>query len=68
MAGRWEYTTTVITHGFMGRQSDELNRDEFEKSMNDLGQQGWEAVSTLVPSYGQGQTIDMAVILKRRPA
>lgn len=40
--GQWEYTTSVITHGFMGRQSDELNRKELEQSLNELGVDGWE--------------------------
>ena len=33
----WEYTTTVITHGFMGRQSEELNREEFREELSRLG-------------------------------
>ena len=40
--GQWQYTTSVITHGFMGRQSDELNRKELEKALNELGADGWE--------------------------
>jgi hypothetical protein len=46
--GKWEYTTSVITHGFMGRQSDELNRSEFESSLNELGGQGWELATVFL--------------------
>ncbi|GAA4840170.1 hypothetical protein GCM10023201_32520 [Actinomycetospora corticicola] len=42
--------------------------EQIEQDLNEWGQQGWVAVGTLAPSYGQGQTIDMAVILKRGPA
>ena len=40
----FEYTTTVITHGFMGRKEDELDRGELEKRLNEMGAQGWELV------------------------
>ena len=38
----WDYTTTVITHGFMGRKSDELDRQEFEAELNRIGAEGFE--------------------------
>jgi hypothetical protein len=38
----YEYTTEVITHGLLGRQSDEIDREEVEKRLNELGAQGWE--------------------------
>ena len=38
----YEYTTTVLTHGFMGRKSDELDRKTFEQQLNEMGAQGWE--------------------------
>ncbi len=46
--GQWEYTTSVITHGFMGRQSDELNRKELEKALNELGAAGWELATAFL--------------------
>ena len=45
---RWEYTTTVITHGFMGRKSDELDRPELEKSLAALGAEGWELATVFL--------------------
>src|SRR3954467_12892087 len=38
----WEYTTHVITHGFLGRKEEELDRGEFEEALAELGAQGWE--------------------------
>jgi hypothetical protein len=45
---RWEYTTTVITHGLMGRQRDELDRGEFERSLAELGAEGWELATVFL--------------------
>ncbi len=38
---------------------------QMEQDLNDLGREGWEALSTLAPSYGQGQAIEIAVMLKK---
>jgi hypothetical protein len=38
----YEYTTAVITHGLMGRKSDEVDRAELEKVLNEHGAQGWQ--------------------------
>ena len=46
--GQWQYTTSVITHGFMGRQSEELNRKELEKSLSELGAQGFELATVFL--------------------
>jgi hypothetical protein len=43
----FEYTTTVLTHGLLGRKSDELDRTELDKSLNEMGAQGWELVKVL---------------------
>ncbi|BDZ50299.1 hypothetical protein GCM10025867_25400 [Frondihabitans sucicola] len=40
-----------------------------EQQLNDLGKDGWEAFDTVTPSFGNGQSIDIGVLLKRpRPA
>ena len=39
---RYEYATSVITHGFLGRKEEELDRGELEKKLNELGAEGWE--------------------------
>ena len=38
----YEYLTDVMTHGFMGRKEEELDRKEFEQRLNTLGAEGWE--------------------------
>ena len=38
----YEYTTAVITHGLMGRKSDEVDRAELEKVLNEHAAGGWE--------------------------
>jgi len=43
----FEYTTTVLTHGLLGRKEEELDRAELEKNLNEMGAQGWELVKLL---------------------
>jgi hypothetical protein len=43
----FEYTTTVITHGFLGRKEEELDRAALEQSLNEMGADGWELVKVL---------------------
>jgi len=38
----YEYTTAVITHGLMGRKSDEVDRAELQKLLEEHGAQGWD--------------------------
>jgi hypothetical protein len=38
----YEYTTAVITHGLMGRKSDEIDRAELQKVLAEHGAQGWD--------------------------
>ena len=45
---RWEYTTSVVTHGFLGRKEEELDRPEFERSLQELGAEGWEFVTAFL--------------------
>jgi hypothetical protein len=33
-----------------------------------FGRQGWEAISTIAPSIGQGQVMEIAVLLKKASA
>src|SRR4051794_20140155 len=33
----YEYTTSVITHGFLGRKEDEIDREELERELNRMG-------------------------------
>ena len=45
--GTFEYTTSVITHGFLGRKEDELDRGELERELNRMGAEGWELVKVM---------------------
>jgi hypothetical protein len=38
----YEYTTAVITHGLMGRKSEEIDRAELQKLLDEHGAQGWD--------------------------
>lgn len=58
--------TTVFEHrivkfslGWKG-----FDHEEMERRLNDLGREGWEAVSSLQPSIGAAPT-DILVLLKR---
>jgi hypothetical protein len=37
-----EYTTGVVTHGFMGRNKEEVKRSDLEAELNKYGAEGWE--------------------------
>ena len=61
----WEYTTSVITHGFMGRQSEELNREEFQDSLNELGQEGWELATAFLDQNLHREKDGHVLVFKR---
>jgi hypothetical protein len=60
VTGRFEYKVLTYKLGWKGFKYEQIEQD-----LNELGSQGWEAVSTLAPSFGQGQALDLAVIVKR---
>lgn len=62
---RWEYTTTVVTHGFMGRQADELNRQELEASLNELGGEGWELATVFLDANLHREKDGHVLVFKR---
>jgi hypothetical protein len=62
----WEYTTTVVTHGFMGRQKEELNRQEFEKSLSELGADGWELATVFLDMTLHREKDGHVLVFKRR--
>jgi hypothetical protein len=43
----YEYTTSVITHGLLGRKEEELDRGELERELNRMGAEGWELVKVM---------------------
>lgn len=61
----FEYTTSVITHGFMGRKDEELDRKALEKSLNEMGAQGWELVKVLTTMALHGEKDGHLLLFKR---
>ena len=62
----WDYTTTVITHGFMGRKSDELDRQELETELNRLGAEGFELATVFLDVNLHREKDGHEVVFKRR--
>lgn len=62
----WDYTTTVITHGFMGRKSDELDREELEAELNRLGADGFELATVLLDTNLHSEKDGHVLVFKRR--
>ncbi|MGI5217055.1 DUF4177 domain-containing protein [Nocardia sp. CA-290969] len=60
MAAQWEHKVLKYKLGMKG-----FDYGRMEQDLNDLGRKGWEAVGTLAPSFGSGQAIEIAVILKK---
>ena len=62
----WDYTTTVITHGFMGRKSDELDRQELETELNRLGAEGFELSTVFLDVNLHHEKDGHVIVFKRR--
>ncbi len=61
----YEYLTDVITHGFMGRKDEELDRKEFQERLNALGAEGWEFEKLLTTMALHGEKDGHVLIFKR---
>jgi Domain of unknown function (DUF4177) len=62
----WDYTTTVITHGFLGRKEEELDRKELEAALNELGADGWELATAFLDVSLHHEKDGHVVVFKRR--
>jgi Domain of unknown function (DUF4177) len=62
----WDYTTSVITHGFLGRKEEELDRAEFERAMNELGADGWELATAFLDVALHREKDGHVLVFKRR--
>jgi hypothetical protein len=62
---RYEYLTDVMTHGFLGRKEEELDRKEFEQRLNTLGAEGWEFERVLTGMALHGEKDGHVLIFKR---
>jgi Domain of unknown function (DUF4177) len=61
----YEYTTAVITHGFLGRKEDELDRAELERELNRMGAEGWELVKVMTGMALHGEKDGHLLLYKR---
>jgi hypothetical protein len=62
----WEYTTATITHGFMGRKEEELDREALDALLNEHGAQGWELVKVLLTQSLHSEKDGHVMIFKRQ--
>ena len=61
---RWEYkTVTCSTKGRWAKM--EFNANSFDAMLNQLGQDGWELVSTTSLNEVQGRSIEIVAVFKR---
>ena len=61
---KFEYKT-LFTDA-KGAFGGNVNQYEFERSLNELGSQGWELVSTVSSAQSHGTTRWLISVLKRR--
>ncbi|HEX4625636.1 MAG TPA: DUF4177 domain-containing protein [Solirubrobacteraceae bacterium] len=61
----FEYTTSVVTRGFMGRNAEELNRSDLESELNRMGAEGWELVHVFFDTALQREKDGHLLIFKR---
>jgi hypothetical protein len=61
----YEYATAAISHGLMGRKSDEIDRKELETLLNERGAEGWELDKLLFDVNMHGEKDGHLVIFKR---
>ena len=62
----YEYTTSVITHGLLGRKEDELDRAELERELTERCAEGWEVVKVLTDMALHGERDGHLLLFKRR--
>jgi hypothetical protein len=61
----YEYTTASMSHGLMGRKSDEVDRKELERILNEQGAGGWELDKLVLDVNLHGEKDGHLLIFKR---
>jgi Domain of unknown function (DUF4177) len=61
----YEYRTEVLTHGFLGRKDEELDRQDFESRLNELGGAGWEFEKLITQVALHGEKDGHLLVFKR---
>ena len=64
----YEYTTAAVSHGLMGRKSDEVDREELHRVLNEHAAQGWELDKLVLDVALHGEKDGHLLILKRAAA
>ena len=62
---RYEYVTSVITHGLLGRKEDEIDRADLERELNRMGSEGWELVRVMTDMALHGEKDGHLLLFKR---
>ena len=58
----------MITHGLMGRKSDEIDREELQRVLNAHGADGWELDKVMLDTAIHGEKDGHLLIFKRELA
>ncbi len=61
----YQYTTAAISHGLMGRKSEEVDRKELEALLNERGAEGWQLDKLIFDVNLHGEKDGHLVIFKR---
>lgn len=61
----YTYTTAAISHGLLGRKSEEIDRAELEALLNERGAEGWELDKIVLDVALHGEKDGHLVIFKR---
>ena len=61
----YEYATAAISHGLMGRKSEEIDRAELEALLNDRGAEGWELDKLVLDVKLHGEKDGHLMVFKR---
>ena len=61
----FEYTTAAVSHGLMGRKSDEIDREELTRVLNEHGAEGWELDRLILDVNLHGEKDGHLLIFKR---
>jgi hypothetical protein len=62
----WEYTTSVIHHGLLGKNREEIDRAALEQRLNEMGAEGWELVKILTDQALHREKDGHLLVFKRR--
>ncbi len=64
----FEFTTAAISHGLMGRKSEEIDRAELEALLNEHGAEGWELDKLVLDVAMHGEKDGHLLIFRRETA